>query len=125
VVLAKVPPAALAHTTRSFTGLTAKNRWVVPLVCGVSVGVNAAAGVDCATALPPVRLPLEVGPSEQERVKAALAIAAVTSESMRNMKFSKGWVAIPSDLLLAEGTRKVTPAAPSIATSSDGTILRS
>ena len=33
-----MPPAALAHTTRSFTGLTAKNRWVVPLTWDVTVG---------------------------------------------------------------------------------------
>src|SRR5437588_2408322 len=38
VVRANVPPAAPAHTTLSLTGLTAKNRKVVPLSCGVTVG---------------------------------------------------------------------------------------
>src|SRR5689334_5978216 len=49
-VLAKVPPAALAHTTFASTGLTAKKRLVVPDVCGVTVGARATrtSAVDAA-----------------------------------------------------------------------------
>src|SRR6266511_3543384 len=38
VVRANIPPAAPAHATLSLAGLTAKNRKVVPVSCGVMVG---------------------------------------------------------------------------------------
>jgi hypothetical protein len=66
VVTANVPLSAPAHTTRAFTGLTAKKRCLVPLFWGVSAGVNPD-GQDSPL------VPLAEGrPPEQATISAVL-----------------------------------------------------
>src|SRR5438094_4415015 len=67
VVRANIPPAALAHTTLSLTGLTAKNRKVVPVSCGVMVGEL----LDCRDML----AKSGTGAMRSEHAKTAAAVA--------------------------------------------------
>jgi hypothetical protein len=74
VVRAKVPPAALAHATLSLTGLIAKNRCIVPVACGVTVGPEADFRDSMDTSWV-----ADVGSSEQESVRAAATVRLPTA----------------------------------------------
>src|SRR5439155_20566466 len=86
VLRATIPPAALAHTTLSLTGLTAKNRKVVPVSCGVTVGELA----DCRDML----AKSGTGAMRSEHAKTAAAaarwVARIERVRERGMGISPG-----------------------------------
>jgi hypothetical protein len=94
VVTANVPPEALAHTTRALTGLTAKNRWVVPLCCSVRVGPWGE-GSDFRLVAPgeSEKVPDDgAAASEQAReMPAARPVTMVTIEKGRSMVGLQRW----------------------------------
>src|SRR5688572_11216428 len=104
VVTAYVPPAALAHTTRSLTGLTAKKRWVVPLVCGVTVGPVPGVLLNVAGVGSKV-------PEQAMATSATVPVPAAAIESDRSIRFScravvESWVGIPGYLRVTARRRR-------------------
>src|SRR5215207_4314882 len=81
VVTVYVPPAALAHTTRSLTGLTAKKRSVVTLVCGVTIG--PVLGEDLNVAGVGSKLP-----EQAMATRATVPAPAAAIERERSIQFS-------------------------------------